>query len=323
MAGSNNHAGELKFLKLSDITENPAGLRPVDKRSEEYMGLVDSIRQKGILNPISVREIKNPETGKIGYAVVDGAHRYTASIDAGLTEIPCYIKNLKDAELLEAQIIANVHKVETKPAQYAQQLRRILTQNPTLTRNELAAKLGKTPAWLSKILGLVRITDDKIQSLVDEGKIVLSNAYALSDLPPEEQTNFIDRAMTMSPLDFLPVANARAKEIKDAMRQGKKVAPEQFVALPKLRTLKELKEEYSDNKVGPVLLGQLNITNPVDAWKTAVAWALQLDAKSVEVRKQKDAELKADREEKKKKAKAEREKKRQEEAARAVAELSS
>ena len=137
--------GELKNININEIEENIVALRDVDKAKEDYIGLVDSIRRVGIMNPISVREVKNPETGKMFYAIIDGLHRWTAAKDAGLTMLPCYVKPLAEAEILEAQIIANVQKIETRPFEYKNQIKRLFLQNPLLTKSELAARIGKSP----------------------------------------------------------------------------------------------------------------------------------------------------------------------------------
>lgn len=314
--------GQLKMLPLDQITENPVALRSVNKQTEAYLGLVDSIKNQGILNPIVVRELHDPETGNIRYAVVDGLHRFTAAGDAGLKEIPVYVKDLHDAEVWLAQIIANVQKVETSPHQYAQQLRRIFTADPLLTASELGVKLSKSPSWISQMLGLTKVKDDKLAKLIDKGKICLSNAYALSKLPEDEQTNFADRAMTMSPAEFVPLATERAKAIADARRKGRSVEPEQFVALPKFRKSKEVKNELGQFKTGPSLLQELNVTDPLEAWKLAVKWVLCVDPKSIEVRKQEDEDKRKKKEEEKKKLAAEKARIRADEAAKKAAELS-
>lgn len=99
MAASN---GQLAMVPLAKIKDNPVALRQVDKTKEAYSELVDSIRLKGILNPILVREMKEPGSDETFYAVIDGLHRFTASVDAGLKEIPAYIRNLQESELKRA-----------------------------------------------------------------------------------------------------------------------------------------------------------------------------------------------------------------------------
>lgn len=314
---------ENRLLKipLNKIRENPVALRSVNKQSDEYVGLVDSVRKNGVLNSITVREVKNGD-GETVYGLIDGLHRFSAASDAGLTEIPAQVLSMDDAAVLEAQVVANVHKVETRPVEYAKQLMRILTQNPTLTITELSAKLSKSPAWLGERLGLVKL-EEKISKLVDEGKVNLSNAYALSKLPPEEQPNFLDRAMTLSPSEFVPMATARVKEVRDAKRQGREAKPEGFQPVAFLRKIAELKNEMEEAKVANALVKSLGITNPVDAFSLGVKWALNMDPSSIEAQKQKDAARRAQAEEEKSKRKAEREAKKQQEAAATAASVSS
>src|SRR5688572_23183671 len=110
-------ATQLLTIPLGMIRENPDALRAVDKESENFLGLVDSIKQKGVLNAISVREVVAPSGAK-EYALIDGLHRFHAAIAAALTEIPAQVFSLDQAEVYEAQIEANVHKVETKHMDY-------------------------------------------------------------------------------------------------------------------------------------------------------------------------------------------------------------
>lgn len=99
----------LKSIPLNNIKENPNALRTVDRTTEEYLGLVDSIRKNGILNAVLVREMQNPVDQSVFYGLIDGLHRFTAAKDAGLTEIPAQVKSMEDAAVLEAQILANIH----------------------------------------------------------------------------------------------------------------------------------------------------------------------------------------------------------------------
>ena len=187
--------GKLATIKISEIRENPVALRTVNRQSEDYLGLVASIEQKGFMGAISVRPQKDAESGEEYYELIDGLHRFSAAKDAGISEINVDIIPLSDDLVLEAQILANIHKIETKPAEYTQQLKRILARNPLMTEAELAMKLGKSSSWIQQRLSLTKIENEEIISLVNEGKIGLANAYALAKLPIEEQTQFVDRAI--------------------------------------------------------------------------------------------------------------------------------
>jgi ParB/RepB/Spo0J family partition protein len=310
----------LKHIALDQIHEPDEGLRKVDKTKEDYLGLVESIRAKGVITPISVREIIDPETKETIFGLVDGLQRFTASKDAGLETIPAQVISCADGELIEAQIMANVHKIETKPVEYSRALLKILQDNPLMARAELARRLAKTGAWISERLGLLKLTDD-IGKLVDEDKIGLSNAYALAKLDPEEQADFVDRAMTMTPQQFAPTVNARVKEIRDAKRKGKDAAPEVFKPVPLLRPRKELVLEYENPKVGPVLCKEVKPPSVPLAFALGVAWALNMDPRSQEIQKARDEERRAEKKRAKETSTLERKKKRAKEAAEKAAKL--
>jgi ParB family chromosome partitioning protein len=94
----------LQEVPLAKIRENPVALRQVNRGTESYLELVDSIKQEGVLNPIVVRPMVDPETDEEFFGLIDGLHRYTAAQDAGLDTIPAHIKSMEDAQVLVAQI---------------------------------------------------------------------------------------------------------------------------------------------------------------------------------------------------------------------------
>jgi ParB/RepB/Spo0J family partition protein len=309
----------VETVAISSVKPNPVALRDVDKTTEAYQGLVDSIKQKGFLGAITVRP-KSDADGDF-LELVDGLHRFSAAQDAGLTEIHVAITDLDDSGVLEAQIMANIHKIETKPAQYAAQLKRILNNNPMLTSAELASKLGKSTQWLEQRLGITKIEEEKIVNLINEGKINLTNAYALSRLPSDEQTDWVDRAMTESPDVFVPAANGRKKEIQEAKRKGKDAAPAEWQPQAHMQKLKDIKEEYSSATVGPALIQAQGLSSAEEGFAAAIAWALHLDPESVATAKAKHDALMAEREEAKARKKKEKEDQKSAEAAEAQAGL--
>ena len=310
--------GELKSIKISDIRENPVALRTVNRESEEYLGLVDSIRVRGFLGAITVRTKNDSETGQSYYELVDGLHRFSASKDAGLEMINADVVSLDDDQTLEAQIMTNIHKIETRPIEYSKQLTRILVRNPLMTEAELAAKLGKSTQWISERLGLTKIANENISLLVNEGKIKLANAYALAKLPPEEMPGFVDRAMTQQPDEFIPVIQARVKEIKEAKRKGHDAAPAEFQPVAFMQKMKDIKDELSNPQVGPALVAFTGATSAIEGFALAMKWLMHLDPKSVEVQKAKDDERKKVADEAKKKREIERAEKAKEKAAKAA-----
>jgi len=314
--------GELKVIPISAIRENPVALRTVNRETEEYQGLVDSIRQKGFLGAITVRPQVDQETGEEFYELVDGLHRFTASKDAGLTDINVDVVSLDDDQVLEAQIMANIHKVETRPMDYTNQLKRILIRNSMMTEAELAAKLGKSQAWIAGRLSLNKIENEKIKELVNEGKICLSNAYALAKLPVSDHADWVDRAMTLPPDEFVPAASGRLKEVREAARQGRDAGSAEFQPVPHVRKIKALKDELESGNVGQGLVAQTGVSTPVEGFALGVAWALNIDPVSVEEQRSKDEERRNLKAEKKAAKAAERAKKKAEKAKKDLEEAS-
>lgn len=305
---------QLLTIPIIQIRENPVALRGVNKTGEAFMGLVDSIKRIGVMNAITVTPKVDPNNKQEYYQIVDGLHRYMAACEAGLKEIPAQVMNLTEAQGLEAQLMANVHKVETRPVEYSKQLLRILSANPTMTASELSARLGKSPGWVGERLGLLKL-DDNIAKIVNDNKMSLSNAYAIAKLEGEEQKNFIDRAMTMTPQEFVPLVEARVKQIREARRQGKDSAPAEFVAVPHLQKLAILKSEFEKPTILPALLKKQNVTSALEAAKLALAWVLHMDAMSIEQAKAQEAQRQKEREEAAKRREAEKAAKKAKDAA--------
>ena len=304
----------LQEVPVASIRENPVALRQVNRNTEGYMELVDSIRTEGVLNPIVVRPMKDPETDEEFFGLIDGLHRFTASQDAGRETIPAHVKSMADAQVLVAQIIGNIHRIETRPVEYSKQLQKILAQDPLLTAAQLAKQLGKSTTWISDRLGLLKI-DDNISKLVDEGKINLSNAFVLAKLPKEEQVAFVDRAMTMTPQEFSATVMERKKQLDKARREGRVASSGEFVAPVHMRKLKEVRTEFEKSEIGPSLIKEHGATSTSDAFALGVAWVLHQDPTSVTVAKQKDEDRKREQQEKRDKAKSVKSKQKAEEAA--------
>ena len=291
--------GDLRKISLNDIRENPVALRAVNRQDEGYLGLVESIKTKGFLGAITVRAKVDQETKASYFELVDGLHRFCASKDAGLNEINADIVSLDDDQTLEAQIMANIHKVETRPVEYSRQLLRILSRNPLMTELELANKLGKSAQWIRERLGLTKISSESIAELVNEGKIKLANAYALAKLPPEEMAEFVDRAMTLPPDEFVPAATARLKELRDAKRKGTDADAAEFAPVAFMQKMKEVKDELEKGEIGKSLTQGLS--TPIEGFNMALKWMLHIDPRSVEVQKSKEDARKNQRDEASKK----------------------
>jgi ParB/RepB/Spo0J family partition protein len=324
----NFKAATLGKIPLNKIRENAEALRTeVEKDTAEYKELVDSVAKRGILNPILVREIKDPATQETLYGLIDGLHRFNAAMDAGLTEIPAQIGSLEEADILEAQIIGNIHRIETKPVQYSKALLNILGANPLLTMTELAGRLSRSPQWLTERLGLVKLVKE-VQEMVDNGTLGLTNAYALAKLPEDKQKDLLQQAISKSPAEFVPMATTLQKEIAQAKREGRKAETDVFRPTARLQRLATIRDQADLAMQKPdqspiIAAAKANgITTVEEAIAYAFSWVLHLDPESVKADKAKWEADKAAKTDAAEKRKADKEKKQREAGAAAAAAVS-
>lgn len=317
-------AGGVEMVPLSLIQKSDVALRGVNRSSEPFQLLVESIRKRGVLNSILVRAFE--DNGVTKYGLIDGLQRFTASGDAGLTEIPARVVEMNDAELLEAQIITNMNRVQTKPAELAKHLLRIMARNPFMTKSELAEKTCQSLSWIEQRLSLTKLKPE-IQELVNTSKINLSNAYILSKLPEEEQGEHVDAAMSDSPTTFIPQMKARIKEIRDAKNTGKDAGKAEFKPVQHLQKVGTIKGEFSALAGGKgesrvkALLKEHKVTDAVKAAEMALSWALNFDPASQKEQLRKHEVKAKKRAEQVEKNKAEREEKKAADAAKKAADI--
>ena len=311
--------GVQKVIKIADIQENPEALRQVNRSTPAYKGLVDSIKEVGILKPINVNEVPSrDDPNKIVYGLIDGAHRFNAAQDAGLKEIPAYVLDVDQGRALQLQLMANVHKVETKPSEYSDGLLRILSSNPTMTRNDLARELAKSPKWLDDRLSITKLIPEA-QKLVDEDRLNLTNAYALAKLKdPEEQRNFLDRAQSEKPKVFAPLVQTRVNELNKAKNAGKTADPEKFHPVAHGRTTKDIEADITSRSAAEIMKAKGLITN-VEDFILGLKWTVHLDPDSLVDSEAKWKAKKVERAEKKRKDEIEKAKKNKEEAEKILA----
>lgn len=313
----------VRMIPIALIERSEVALRDVNRQTESYQLLVNSIRKKGVLNSILVREIQLPG-GVKKYGLIDGLQRFTAAQDAGLAEIPARVVEMDDAELLEAQIITNMNRVQTRPADLSKHLLRILSRNPFMTKKELAERTCQSLSWIEQRLSINKLKPE-IQELVNEGKIHLTNAYALSKIPEEEQGEYVDAAMTESPKTFVPRMKARVKEIRDAKHAGRDAGKAEWRPVMHLQKVGVVKEEYQKVKEGTkdsqVLTLIKGLKEPRQVAEMVLAWALHYDPESQKEQKRRHEVREKKRKEAQEKLKAERERKKQERAAAAQADI--
>lgn len=314
----------LDYIPLDQIRLNPVAIRDVEKSAVEFQELVDSIRKSGVLTAILIR--RQPGSDGKQYELVDGLQRFSASAEAGLTKIPAQIVTLEESDRIAAQVIGNAVRLETKPVEYAKGLMKILGYNPTWTEADLASKVNKSPAWIGRQLGLLKL-HDQIKPLVNDGKVVVANAYALAKLPQDEQLNWLERAQTTDANQFTQQVLERVKAIREANRKGENAGEEQFVPVFHLRKKPEIEGEIKNPEFSKALIADLKIAGSAKnkdeaalaGFLLGLQWVGNMDPKSIEARKAKFEEQKKKDAEDKVRRDAEKKEKRAKEAEEAAA----
>jgi len=159
------------------LTEEIAisGFNPRKKFDAEKMTeLVESIKKRGILLPIIVREKSGPVRQ---FELVSGERRLRAAKEAKLATVPAIIKELSDSEVLEIQIIENIQREDLTPLEEAQGLK-ILIEKYKYKQEELAQKIGKSQGYIAARLALLEIPKD-FQELLNEGVLTPGHAKYL------------------------------------------------------------------------------------------------------------------------------------------------
>jgi ParB/RepB/Spo0J family partition protein len=245
----------------------------VNKDTVEFLEMRDSIREHGILQSLLVRPI-----GDV-YEIIEGLHRFTIALEVGLTQVPCIIRPCSDDEAMVLQLQANAISPETKQAEYAQQLKKLLVRNPGMTIRELSCLIRKSPSWVGKCLELVNLLKE-VQVMVDRGEIPIENAYMLAKIPRSMQRDYLDRAKVMPRKDFRVLAAACVKQFMEAVKQGKMDAfySDKFEPVAYLRSLKEIEE---GKKTAALICTGEGCQTVLDGFYAGLRWACHLDRASV------------------------------------------
>ncbi len=150
------------------------------KEKGDLTGLVESVRQKGVLEPLLVR--KNPETGN--FLIISGERRYFAARMAGLAEVPCIEKNVDDGETLELALIENIQRKDLTPFEEADGVQ-ALGDRFGLTHEEISQKIGKSRTSVTELLTLRIIPDDIKAACIESGVVSKSQLLQVARQPTE------------------------------------------------------------------------------------------------------------------------------------------
>lgn len=164
------------MLPVSKIEPNPAQPRKVFKK-EELCELSDSIRENGVLQPITVRE----SNGR--YILVAGERRLRATMMAGMSEIPAIISDIDEKQSSLIALLENLQRCDLDFFEEATGIYNLI-RNYGFSQEEAAKKLGKSQSAISNKLRLLRLPPNVINSII-EHNLTERHARALLRLPDE------------------------------------------------------------------------------------------------------------------------------------------
>ncbi|HEX5137387.1 MAG TPA: ParB/RepB/Spo0J family partition protein, partial [Planctomycetota bacterium] len=174
---------KIETIAIKDLREHPANRKRFDAaRLEE---LTASVKEKGILNPLLVWR-----NGK-GCIVLAGARRMRAALGAGLAEVPCIVReDLDEKAAIELLVIDNLQREDVHALEEAEGYK-LLHGKHKYTVEQLAAKVGKSVAYVYARLKLCELTSDAKKAFLND-RITAGHAILLARLKPEDQARALD-----------------------------------------------------------------------------------------------------------------------------------
>lgn len=174
-----NGGSSINEIELSKIVANPD--QPRRNFDEEALQeLADSIREHGVISPITLR--KNDDDT---YMIIAGERRYRASKMAGLYSIPAYIRTAKDEQVMEMALIENIQREDLDAIEIALAYQRLI-DDYQLTQERMSERVGKKRATIANYLRLLKLPAE-IQMGIKEKKIDMGHARALLGAQSAEQ----------------------------------------------------------------------------------------------------------------------------------------
>ncbi len=171
--------GRLKEVLIHQIEPNPFQPRQ-EFDPDDLNELAQSIKENGIIQPITLRQVK-PDL----YQIVTGERRWRASRLVGLKEIPAIIRKYTDIQMMETALIENLQREDLNPIEEAQAYQRMMEEF-NMTQEEVAKKVGKSRSSIANTVRLLNLPP-KVQVYVSRETMSMGHARALLSLKDSGQ----------------------------------------------------------------------------------------------------------------------------------------
>ncbi len=169
---------KIGYIDINSIAPNK--LQPRKKFGEEKLKeLVDSVREKGVIQPIIVRSVEG------GYELIAGERRYRAVKELGHERIPAIIKEVDDADSLELSLIENIQREELNSIEEANAYKDLI-EKFNFSQADISKAVGKDKTTISNTLRLLTLPS-LIQKYIEENMVSMGHAKAILSLNTERE----------------------------------------------------------------------------------------------------------------------------------------
>ena len=223
-------------LPISSIEPNPD--QPRTNFDEEALDdLAESIKQLGVIQPITVRKISDDK-----YQIISGERRFRAAQKAGLSKIPSYIKTAEDETVMQMALVENVQREDLNAIEIALSYK-ALTETQNLTPEKISSLVGTKRATVSNYLRLLKLPAE-IQLGISKKQIDMAHARALLSLDdPQKQLEIYEKAIKNN-----LSSHAVEAMVKEALEGGKKKREKKTLA-PEYAEMRDRIQSKLNNKV--------------------------------------------------------------------------
>lgn len=206
--------GEQRLAPIDQIRGGKLNPRK-DFRDEELAELAESIRSKGLVQPIIVR----PDASGSGYEIVAGERRWRAAQKAGLHTVPVIVRDLDDREVLELAIIENVQRSDLNAIEEAGGYRE-LVERFDYSQEQLSEIIGKSRSHVANTLRLLKLPEP-VQAMVQNGQLTAGHARALIGRADAEDLarQILDQNLNVREVEALVQDQGSAEGIGDRGRK--------------------------------------------------------------------------------------------------------
>lgn len=207
--------GEQRLLSIDQL--HPSGRNPRRAFGDvELIELADSIRQKGLLQPIIAR----PDRERGGFEIVAGERRWRAAQKAALHTVPVIVRELSDPEAAEFALIENVQRTDLNPIEEATGYSELI-EKFGYTQEQVAEVIGKSRSHLANTLRLLRLPAS-VQALLQDGRLTSGHARALIGRDDAEvlARRIVEEDLNVRTVEALVQADVRGDRTRSHGRNG-------------------------------------------------------------------------------------------------------